>query len=59
MWDPRPSFRPPRYRHDESHDGIAGDEGAFLLCRFWLVESLAKQRRLEEATALYESLSSE
>jgi alpha,alpha-trehalase len=45
-----------RYRHDESSDGIAGDEGAFLLCSFWLVDNLAKQGRVEEATTLYESL---
>jgi GH15 family glucan-1,4-alpha-glucosidase len=45
-----------RYRHDASPDGLAGDEGAFLLCSFWLVENLAHQGRLEEAEQLYESL---
>ncbi|WP_426512479.1 glycoside hydrolase family 15 protein [Dactylosporangium sp. McL0621] len=45
-----------RYRHDESPDGIAGDEGAFLLCSFWLVDNLTGQGRLEEAEALYTSL---
>jgi glucose-6-phosphate 1-dehydrogenase len=45
-----------RYRHDESPDGLAGDEGAFLLCSFWLVDNLAHQGRLEEAEALYASL---
>jgi alpha,alpha-trehalase len=45
-----------RYRHDESPDGLAGDEGAFLLCSFWLVDNLAHQGRLEEAEQLYASL---
>lgn len=45
-----------RYLHDQSPDGIAGDEGAFLLCSFWLVENLVGQGRLEEAEQLYASL---
>jgi GH15 family glucan-1,4-alpha-glucosidase len=45
-----------RYRHDESPDGLAGDEGAFLLCSFWLVDNLVHQGRLEEAQELYASL---
>jgi alpha,alpha-trehalase len=45
-----------RYRHDESPDGLAGDEGAFLLCSFWLVDNLVHQGRLEEAEELYVSL---
>src|SRR5215510_9815766 len=45
-----------RYLHEESPDGIPGDEGAFLLCSFWLVENLAKQSRLDEAASLYASL---
>ena len=45
-----------RYLHEESPDGIPGDEGAFLLCSFWLVENLAKQGQLDEASELYASL---
>jgi alpha,alpha-trehalase len=47
-----------RYRHDESPDGLAGDEGAFLLCSFWLVDNLVGQGRLEEPEELYVSLCS-
>ena len=45
-----------RYLHNDSPDGIAGDEGAFVLCSFWLVDNLAMQGRLDEAEQLYASL---
>jgi GH15 family glucan-1,4-alpha-glucosidase len=45
-----------RYRHDASPDGLAGDEGAFLLCSFWLVDNFVRQGRLEDAERLYASL---
>jgi GH15 family glucan-1,4-alpha-glucosidase len=45
-----------RYRHDDSPDGIPGDEGAFLLCSFWLVDNLVGQGRLDDAEDLYASL---
>ncbi|MFH9612952.1 glycoside hydrolase family 15 protein [Streptomyces pratensis] len=37
-------------------DGLAGDEGTFVLCSFWLVDALALTGRLAEAHALFERL---
>jgi GH15 family glucan-1,4-alpha-glucosidase len=37
-------------------DGLPGKEGAFLACSFWLVDALARQRRIEDASALMEQL---
>jgi GH15 family glucan-1,4-alpha-glucosidase len=40
-----------RYR---TQDGLAGGEGTFTLCSFWLADALALGGRLDEATALFE-----
>jgi GH15 family glucan-1,4-alpha-glucosidase len=45
-----------RYLPHVSHDGLPGREGAFLLCSFWLVDNLAYQGRLDEATDLFNTL---
>jgi GH15 family glucan-1,4-alpha-glucosidase len=37
-------------------DGVAGDEGAFGLCNFWLVDALAMGGRAEDARALFERM---
>ncbi|HEU0334970.1 MAG TPA: glycoside hydrolase family 15 protein [Gaiellaceae bacterium] len=48
-----------RYRADADNvgvDGLPPGEGVFLPCSFWLVEVLALQGRVEEATELFERL---
>jgi GH15 family glucan-1,4-alpha-glucosidase len=44
------------YRYPPGHDGLPGIEGAFLPCSFWLVEALARSRRVAEATSLFDDL---
>jgi GH15 family glucan-1,4-alpha-glucosidase len=45
-----------RYSTDGTDDGLPGDEGAFLLCSFWLVDALAMQGDVDAAEDLYERL---
>ncbi len=37
-------------------DGLTGSEGTFSMCTFWLVESLARAGRLEEARLIFEKM---
>ncbi|CAG4886826.1 glycoside hydrolase family 15 protein [Paraburkholderia gardini] len=45
-----------RYRTTGFDDGLPPGEGTFLACSFWLVDNLALQGRVEEATTMYERL---
>jgi GH15 family glucan-1,4-alpha-glucosidase len=49
-----------RYRNDKKDlkDGLEGEEGVFLACSFWLAECLAHQGRAEEATEIFDRVSS-
>jgi len=46
----------PLVRRYAGTDGLAGEEGAFLACSFWLVEAYARQRRLDAAEELMDEL---
>ncbi|MFM9540102.1 glycoside hydrolase family 15 protein [Streptomyces turgidiscabies] len=48
--------RYPTAGSDEGVDGLAGDEGTFLACSFWMVEALTLIGRHEEAHALFTKL---
>jgi GH15 family glucan-1,4-alpha-glucosidase len=45
-----------RYSTADTDDGLAGDEGQFLACSFWLVSALALNGRVEQARTLFERL---
>jgi GH15 family glucan-1,4-alpha-glucosidase len=45
-----------RYQTGETDDGLAGSEGLFLACSFWLVDALHASGQRGEATRLFERL---
>jgi GH15 family glucan-1,4-alpha-glucosidase len=49
-----------RYRNDEglNADGLRGDEGAFVMCSFWLVQCLALADDVQRAERLFDRLAS-
>ncbi|MGY1710514.1 glycoside hydrolase family 15 protein [Geodermatophilus sp. SYSU D00758] len=42
-----------RYRTDDGVDGLAGEEGTFLLCTFWLAQALAMSGQVERAREVF------
>ena len=48
--------RGPLLRRYSGEDGLAGAEGAFLCCSFWLADALARIGRVDEATDLMQEL---
>jgi GH15 family glucan-1,4-alpha-glucosidase len=45
-----------RYRVDETDDGLAGEEGTFTICTFWLVSALAEIGERRRARDLCEKV---
>jgi GH15 family glucan-1,4-alpha-glucosidase len=43
-----------RYRTEEGVDGLAGEEGTFLLCTFWLAQALAQSGQVQRARDVFE-----
>ncbi len=42
-----------RYRTEDGVDGLAGEEGTFLLCTFWLAQALAQAGQVERARDVF------
>jgi alpha,alpha-trehalase len=47
-----------RYRTDNGVDGLAGEEGTFLLCTFWLAQALAESDQVQRAREVFERAAS-
>ncbi len=44
------------YRYREIDDGLAGEEGTFTICTFWLADNLIALGEIDRARALFERL---
>ena len=45
-----------RYNPEVSPDGLAGTEGTFSMCSFWLVEAMSRAGRLDDARLMFEKM---
>jgi GH15 family glucan-1,4-alpha-glucosidase len=43
-----------RYHTEGGVDGLAGEEGTFLLCTFWLAQALAMAGRVDRAREVFD-----
>jgi GH15 family glucan-1,4-alpha-glucosidase len=43
-----------RYRTEAGVDGLAGEEGTFLLCTFWLAQALAMAGKVDRARQVFD-----
>jgi GH15 family glucan-1,4-alpha-glucosidase len=46
------------YRYKDTDDGLGGEEGAFVICSFWLCDNLIFLGRKDDARTLFEKLRS-
>lgn len=46
----------PFLRRYDGDDGLSGEEGAFVMCSFWLADALLATGAVEEGTRVYASL---
>ncbi len=44
------------YRYRNTDDGLAGSEGSFGICNFWLAENLARSGNEKQAVQVYEAV---
>jgi GH15 family glucan-1,4-alpha-glucosidase len=56
IWQALGAGGPLLYRYPPGADGLAGKEGAFLPCSFWLLEALLRLGRHEEGVRLFEQV---
>jgi alpha,alpha-trehalase len=47
-----------RYRTEDGVDGLAGEEGTFLLCTFWLAQALALSGQVDRAREVFDRAAS-
>jgi GH15 family glucan-1,4-alpha-glucosidase len=45
-----------RYNPEVSPDGLAGTEGTFSMCSFWLVEAMSRAGRIDDARLMFEKM---
>jgi GH15 family glucan-1,4-alpha-glucosidase len=56
IWKQLGAGGPLVHRYLPGHDGLAGGEGAFLPCSFWLLEALLRLGRIREGMRIFEQL---